>query len=129
VFFAELGAAVLVALVIAAGFAVGFGRRLLGVGLGLAFVVVFLVARASGVSVTPLLPAVRGVSWLIFLLVGILIGFLMGTMMPTDRRPHTRGEALRQADARQRVTTVFNLAFSALVIIALLIVVAVHYLR
>jgi hypothetical protein len=122
----ELSVALMVVLVLAAIFAVALGRRGLGAGLCLIMAIVLLASWAGGLSVATLAPPVRVAYWICSFLVGVLFGLLMAPMIPSDRRPRTRGEALRQADARQRGARIVDLSLIVLLTGLILVLVAVY---
>lgn len=120
----------LVALIIATVLvaALGVGLRRLPVGsvlLGM-FVILFLATWAGGAWMTPMGPRFAGTSVLSFLVVGLLTALLITAFIPRHP-PRTRGEALRQADARREVAAFVNVFFW-LVVVMLLVGIAARYL-
>jgi hypothetical protein len=126
-FFGELVVALLVSALIVTLLTVGLGRRGPGAGLGATFALLFLATWAGGVLMRPVGPPLRGVSWLSFLLVGLFVGLLVATLVRPGWRPRTRGEALRQAEARDQARSLLNVFFWVL-ISGLLVVLAASYL-
>lgn len=123
---ADFLVALIVATVLVAALGAGLRRLPVGSVLLAMFVILFLATWAGGAWMTPVGPRLAGTSVLSFLVVGLLTALLITAFIPRQP-PRTRGEALRQADARREVAAFVNVFFW-LVVVMLLVGIAVRYL-
>lgn len=122
---AEMIFAMVVALLLTIIYAVGFRKQARNWGILAFFAIVFLSSWAGGVWMEPVGPALGGIYWLPFLIVGLMAALLLAASVPT-RPPRTRGEALREADSRKEVQSTFGMLAWAL-LFALVLAVVAHY--
>ncbi len=125
-FLFELLFALLVALVLGGVLFVVLQRRPVGGPLPALMVILFLATWAGGLWLTPVGPPLWGVHVLSFVLVGMLVALLLTAVSP-PRQPRTRGEALRQAEARRDALRTLDGFFWVLVAV-LLLGIAIRYL-
>lgn len=122
----DLTVALVIAVVLAVVLGIGLRRLPFGVVLAAMFAMLFLATWAGGVWVAPMGPRVAGTAVLSFLVVGLLLGLLLTAFIPRHP-PRTRGEALRQADARREAATFVDSLFW-IVLVLLVVVIALKYL-
>lgn len=122
----DLLVALVVAFILVGFLGAGLRRQPFGAVLAAMFALLFLATWAGGVWMAPIGPRVAGSSVMTFVAVGFLFGLLLTAFVP-PHIPRTRGEALRQADAR-RETAAFVNVFFWLAIVMLLVVIALRYL-
>lgn len=122
----DLVVALLIATLLVAILGVGIRRLPFGTALASMFVVLFLATWAGGAWLVPVGPRVAGTAVLSFLIVGLVVALLITAIIPTHP-PRTRGEALRQDEARRQAVTFLNVFFW-LAVIGLLIGILARYL-
>jgi len=92
-----------------------------GGGLLLIFLLIFLVAWAGGVWITPFGPAFYGVAWMPYLAIALLFALLLAGL-PVEPKPMMRGGggAVRESlDAEEAVGVVFGIFMWIFVIMLL----------
>jgi hypothetical protein len=124
-FFADMLLAILVALLLSIIYTVGFRRPASWRNFLIFFTVLFLAAWAGGVWLTPIGPALWGLYWLPFLIVGVIVALLLAAFIPNPR-PRSRIDAERQADKAAETEAALSVFFWILTVV-LLIVIAVRY--
>ena len=122
----DLIAALVIAAVLAFVLGAGVRRQPVGSVLLAMFAVLFLATWAGGAWMAPVGPRVAGTHVASFVIVGLVLALLMTAFIPRHP-PRTRGEALRQADARRQTAT-FIIVFFWLAVAALLAGIALRYL-
>ena len=121
----DLLLALVIATLLVVALGAGLRRQPFGTVLLAMFVVLFLATWAGGAWMVPIGPQIGGSSVLSFLIVGLLIALLLTAFIPRQP-PRTRGEALRQDDARREVAAFVNIFFW-LVVGILLVGIVVRY--
>lgn len=91
------------------------GRPGLGPGLFFFFILLFALTWAGGIWLAPFGPALWGVYWIPFLVVGLFVALLIAVLLPR-RRPRTPVEA--QEEAKERAEAEGALSFFFWVLIA-----------
>lgn len=120
-FWAELVIALIVALLITLIFGVIIGIQWPGrtgvrPSLILFFILVFLSTWVGGIWTEPFGPTILGVSWIPFVLVGLIIALIIAAAIP-PRKPVSRQEAIRQAEAESETRTVLGFFFWLLLVL------------
>lgn len=123
--FTELILALVIATLLVVVLGAGLRRQPFGVVLAAMFVVLFLATWAGGAWLVPVGPQIAGTYVLSFVIVGLLTALLLTAFIP-QRPPRTRGEALRQDDARREVAAFVNVFFWIVVAI-LLVGIVIRY--
>jgi hypothetical protein len=122
----DLMLALVIATILVVVLGVGLRRQPFGAVLAAMFVMLFLATWAGGAWLVPVGPRIAGSYALSFLIVGLLTALLLTAFIPRHL-PRTRGEALRQEDARREVAAFVNVFFWIVVAI-LLIGIVVRYI-
>jgi hypothetical protein len=123
-FFIDLAFVFVIALALSLFLAVFLGWRprgkmesTAGISALFLFMILFLAVWAGGVWITPFGPALWGVYWLPFVVVGILTALLLlAAGAPPPRRPRTRMDAVQQAEKEWAAERVFNIFFGILAV-------------
>jgi hypothetical protein len=123
--------AFLIGILFTAGFVAIVRRRVAWLDLFALFLVFFLGAWMGSVWIVPVGPVVLGSRIVPLLLITLIIALLViARMQPLGiRRPRTRGEALRQADAGRAIATATNAFFWELVVFLAIAVVAGYVMQ
>lgn len=118
--------ALAIAGVVTAVFTLLLGRRGPWGSWPIFFVLIFLVAWAGGVWVTPIGPPVWGLYWIPFLAVAILFSLLLAAATPPDKPPQSRIEAWEQT--RDMATTALVVeTFFWLLLVGLVLSILLRY--
>lgn len=125
-FVADLLVALLVALVLVAIFGMGVRGDSFGVGLFWFFFILFLATWAGGVWLPALGPAIMGVSWLTYLLVGLFFALLIMALLPPASPPPRPSTAGREVEADAGAFAVLNIFFWIL-LVGLVAVITIAY--
>ena len=130
--FLELFAALTVALVLSALFALATWRRGARKGLFWLFFILFLATWAGGVWMRPFGPMLWGIHWLTFLLVGALVALILAAARSSPK-PQGRQETIemlermKQEREVEQITWVTLTIFFWVLVITLLIVIVFRY--
>jgi phosphate/sulfate permease len=122
-FFFDMLMALLVALILTAIFAI-LHRQKAGSLLLLFFAVVFLASWAGGAWLQPQRITAGGLSWFIYLLVGLLVALLLWAIIPPY---HLQSRQAKRKESETEPLVIFNLFFWIL-LIALCIAIIGRYL-
>lgn len=122
-FFTDILLAFAFALLFAGLFSLVFKRTGPWASFVVLFIVIFLAAWAGGVWIRPVGPALFGIYWLPFLIVGLILALLMAAAAGSSRPPRTRMEAIRQAEEKAEAERAFDAFFWVFIIIMVAIIV------
>ena len=115
-FFIDLLFVIVIAFLLTGIFGAGVGRRRGYSGLWVFLIILVLATWAGGLWITPVGPALWGVNWLGFMLVGIAFALLLSAFLPPAKSPRTKKEAIEQAEAEEDAAIVLNVFFWVTVI-------------
>ncbi|MBD3357468.1 MAG: hypothetical protein GF363_09945 [Chitinivibrionales bacterium] len=117
--------AFLIGMLFTAGFVMIARRPVVWLDMFVLFLVFFLAAWTGSLWIVPIGPAVLGARIVPLLLITLIIALLVTAWIrPLGvKRPRTRGEALRRAEAKSEIETVTNAFLWALVVFMALAVV------
>jgi hypothetical protein len=90
------------------------------------FLLLFFSAWAGGVWLAPVGPALWGVYWMPFLLVGLLFALLILAASAPGRRPRSAKEAVERAEEAEAAGVVFSIFFWAL-LLSLIAAIVIRY--
>lgn len=121
-FFADLVAALLVALLVWAIFAFAFRRPGPFAGVWVAFFLIFLAAWIGGAWANPIGPAAYGVYWLPFLFFALLFALLLAAI-PSPRRDVT----VREVAAAENATAAALGAFFRILVLFMILGIVAAY--
>jgi hypothetical protein len=120
--------ALMLALLFTAIFGLGFRGYRPGTALLMFFLLLFLLTWTGGVWVAPFGPALWGVPWGGFLIVGLVVAILLAALMPPEPpRPARPSEVEAEERGEAAAFAVINVFFWLLVVM-LLTGLLVHYL-
>jgi hypothetical protein len=125
-FITDLVIALIIAGVLVAVLGMGLRRQPFGTVLVAMFTILFLATWAGGAWMTPLGPRIWGTAVLSFLVVGLLVALMVTAFIPRQP-PRTRGEALRQDDARRQAATFINVFFWLVVVLLVAVILARYW--
>ena len=132
-FLLELFAALTVAFVLSALFALATRKQGLRKGLFLLFLILFLATWAGGVWMKPFGPVLWGIHWLTFLLVGAVVALILAVAQ-SKSEPHGRQETIemlermkQEREVEKAVWVTLTIFFWVLVLI-LLSAIVIRYL-
>jgi len=111
----ELLASLTVALVLSALFALATWKRGLRKGLFWVFLILFLSTWAGGVWMKPFGPAVWGIHWLSFLLVGVVVALVLAVARPRPK-PQGRQQTIEMLERMEQKREVEQAAWITLTI-------------
>jgi hypothetical protein len=130
----ELSAALIVALILSALFALATRKRGIRKGLFWLFLILFLATWSGGVWVKPFGPVLWGVHWLSFLIVGAVIALVLAVGQSRSRpKPQGRQETIemleRMKEEREleQVTWITLTVFFWLLVLTLLAAIIFRY--
>jgi Ca2+/Na+ antiporter len=130
----ELSAALTVALILSALFALATKKRGIRKGLFWLFLILFLATWSGGVWVKPFGPVLWGVHWLSFLVVGAVVALILAVgQSKSEPKPQGRQETIemleKMKEERQleEVTWVTLTIFFWVLVLALLIAIVFRY--
>jgi hypothetical protein len=128
----DLLAALVVAIILSALFALATRRDARKKGLIWLFLLIFLVTWSGGIWARPFGPTLWGVHWLTFFLVGVIVALVLA-VFSHRRAPRGRRETLdmlermEEEKVMEEATYVTLSLFFWLLLIALIVAVAVRY--
>ena len=89
------------------------------------FFIIFITTWAVGGWMTPFGPAILGIYWLPFLLIGLVVALILAAAVP-PRRPRSAREAVRQAETASEAQAPLG-AFFWILFVGLIVMLAVKY--
>ena len=125
----DLLAALVVAIILSALFALATRRDARKKGLIWLFLLIFLVTWSGGIWARPFGPTLWGVHWLTFFLVGVIVALVLAVFSHPRGRRETLDmlERMEEEKVMEEATYVTLSLFFWLLLIALIVAVAVRY--
>jgi uncharacterized protein YybS (DUF2232 family) len=121
-FWTDLIAAIISGVVFTAIFAIGFRRGGPWSSLPPFFIIVFLGAWAGALWLKPLGPAVFGVSWLNFLLVGLFVSLVLAAAEPCPAPIYYKKRGQKQPDEASALATLDVFFWLLVILLAVAVV-------